>query len=105
MEVLAEVHESKEYVPEAEQADLLGINARSLKEMRIMQGKAIEIYRELKSHKPVIAESGIKSAEDAFQLYKEGFDGFLIGTHFMAEPNPGFACKKFIHQLKELKEQ
>jgi indole-3-glycerol phosphate synthase len=103
LEVLAEIHETTEYNLAAEKADLLGINSRSLKEMKVIKGHATSVLDDLSPSKTVIAESGIDTPEQAFELYRKGFDGFLIGTSFMQTPDPGFACRQFINHFEELK--
>jgi len=103
MEVLAEIYETKELNEAALEADLIGINSRSLKQMKVLPDHSIKILEELKLDKTMIAESGIGSPEQAYKLYKARFDGFLIGTEFMQSPDPGFACRNFIQHFDELK--
>jgi len=91
MEVLAEIHEAKEFQDVALDADLVGINSRSLKLMEVLPGHATCVLQQLDLDKTMIAESGIGSPEQAVELKKAGFDGFLIGTSFMKTPDPGFA--------------
>ena len=49
-----------------------------------------------------IAESGISSPEVAAMLRKEGFNGLLIGEHFMREADPVKACREFITKMQLL---
>jgi indole-3-glycerol phosphate synthase len=105
MEVLAEIHESHEFVNEALDADLLGINSRSLKEMKILENHTIKVKEQLALNKLTIAESGINSPEQALNLHNAGFGGFLIGSLFMKDPDPGFACRQFINQYTALLNQ
>jgi indole-3-glycerol phosphate synthase len=51
-----------------------------------------------------VAESGIRSAGDFFNLRNAGFNGFLIGEHFMRNSDPGLACKTFIDRLRQYSE-
>jgi indole-3-glycerol phosphate synthase len=102
MEVLFEVHSFREfeekYIPEV---DLVGINARNLENMEISLETSIDILNRIRStHITFIAESGIQSAEDYFLLKESGFDGFLIGSYFMKQPNPAQACRKFVHEVQ-----
>jgi indole-3-glycerol phosphate synthase len=46
-----------------------------------------------------IAESGINSVADVKKLRREGFDGFLIGEHFMKQLSPMAAFKEFTYAL------
>lgn len=34
------------------------------------------------------------------KLMQAGFDGFLMGEHFMLQDNPGEAAQKFIQNVK-----
>jgi indole-3-glycerol phosphate synthase len=51
-----------------------------------------------------VAESGIRSAGDFLILRNAGFQGFLIGEHFMRNADPGLACKNFIDHLRQYSE-
>jgi len=46
-----------------------------------------------------ISESGLSQPQTISFLKKEGFNGFLIGEHFMKAENPVQALKEFIAQL------
>ena len=43
-----------------------------------------------------ISESGISSHEAMTILHEAGFDGFLMGEHFMLADLPGEAAQQFI---------
>lgn len=103
LEVLAEIHEFDEFSETAVDADLIGINSRSLKQMEVLPDHAISIKQKLDLDKTFISESGINSPEEALLMQQAGFDGFLIGTAFMQSPDPGFACRQFIHHFEELR--
>ena len=46
-----------------------------------------------------ISESGIENPRTINDLKKVGYQGFLIGSHFMRQPQPHLACKEFINEL------
>ena len=48
-----------------------------------------------------ISESGLKQPQDILDLKKIGYDGFLLGEHFMVTDNPGLAAQQFIESLKQ----
>ncbi|TAL38757.1 MAG: indole-3-glycerol-phosphate synthase [Alphaproteobacteria bacterium] len=79
-------------------ADVIGVNNRNLKTLKT----DLNIGRSLAQRKPkdsvFICESGLSTAEDLRSMRSLGYDGFLMGTHFMRRDNPGAA-------LLELKEQ
>ena len=103
LEVLAEVHERKDLVSTGLHADLIGINSRSLEQMKILPDHHEKMYHELQLNKPMIAESGIKSAEEAYELSKIGYKGFLIGSLFMSKENPVLECESFVNKYDEIR--
>ena len=48
-----------------------------------------------------VSESGIESAAIIKQLKSKGYNGFLIGSHFMKQSLPEQACKEFIAELNK----
>jgi len=46
-----------------------------------------------------VSESGISTIEAVKELQKYGYQGFLMGEHFMKTENPGSEAKKFITNL------
>ena len=48
-----------------------------------------------------ISESGIENIEVIHKLKTHGYQGFLIGSHFMKQPHPHLACKEFIKELNK----
>ena len=103
LEVLAEIHDREDLVSTGLNADLIGVNSRSLKQMKILPDHHEKIYHELQIGKPMIAESGIKSAEQAYELSKVGYKGFLIGSHFMSKENPVLECENFVNKYDEIR--
>ena len=55
------------------------------------------IFEVIKTHKaPIISESGIKTADDAKNIYnKTGIKNFLIGESLLKSDNPRDLLKKF----------
>lgn len=100
MDVLLEVHNlaelQKSLLPSV---DLLGVNNRNLKTFDV----SIETSKDLSSHIPndfvKVSESGLNNIESIRELRNYGFQGFLMGEHFMKESNPGAAASKFINRL------
>ncbi len=90
LSVLFEVHDMKElemalYI----NADIIGINNRNLKTLKINLNNTFEIKREIPSGKIVVSESGIKTREDILRLESAGIDAVLIGTSFMEAEDIG----------------
>ena len=100
MEVLCEIHDPSELTESVRKADIIGVNSRSLKEMRIVPNHHETVAGQISVDQPLIAESGIKSATEIPPLQRAGYSGFLIGSLFMKESDPVAACRYFIEQVK-----
>ena len=84
MEVLLECYD-KEEVKKAltTEADIIGINNRDLKTLKVNLNQTREIMEYLGTqslNRPVISESGIKSNKDAEFIRAQGVNGILVGT-------------------------
>ena len=102
MEVLCEIHHLDELNNAAIETDLIGINARSLKKMKTLPDHHEQIISTLDTTKPLIAASGISSAQEIIHRKKMGYEGFLIGSSFMKNPNPVFACRRLVDQVSAM---
>ena len=90
--VLVEVHADDELDRvELDRVDVLGVNNRDLATFRVDLGRAERIFPTLPGRIVRVAESGIRTAQDAARLRHAGADAFLVGTHFMRQPDPGRA--------------
>ena len=101
LDVLLEVHNLKEL----EQApltyvDVLGVNNRNLKDFSVDLNTSITLAAHIPNDKVKISESGISSYDAIEKLMQAGFDGFLMGEHFMLQDNPGEAAQKFIQKFE-----
>ena len=80
-------------------AGVIGVNNRNLKTLKT----DLDIGRSLAKRKPrnsvFICESGLSTADDLRSMRALGYDGFLMGTHFMRRPDPGAALKELRGQL------
>ncbi|MDO9289795.1 MAG: indole-3-glycerol phosphate synthase TrpC [Thermodesulfovibrionales bacterium] len=90
LSVLFEVHDLKELeIALFIDADVIGINNRNLKTMKIDINNTFEIKKEIPSGKIVVSESGIKTRDDIIRLESAGIDAVLIGTSFMEATDIG----------------
>lgn len=101
LDVLLEVHNLKEL----EQApltyvDVVGVNNRNLKDFSVDLNTSITLAAHIPNDKVKISESGISSYDAIEKLMQAGFDGFLMGEHFMLQNNPGEAAQKFIQNFE-----
>ncbi len=89
---LVEVHADDEMeIVDLDRVDVLGVNSRDLKTFEIDLDRPGRIFAGLPERVVRVAESGIKTAEDAARLRDAGADAFLVGTHLMRQPDPGRA--------------
>jgi len=97
---LVEVHDDAE-LDEAIKlgADVIGVNNRNLKTLKT----DLDTGRRLAARKPrgsvFICESSLSTAEDLRDMKARGYDGFLMGTSFMRQDNPGKALADLQGQL------
>ena len=82
LEVLLESYDEDEMRLAMESdADILGINNRDLQTLKVDIGRTKRILEKTGTcDKPVISESGIKSADDVRFVRKLGVSGVLVGT-------------------------
>ncbi len=103
MESILEIHDVKELDKGIGKADIIGFNNRNLHDFSCHYTNAIKAFSQLPAGLLKIAESGIHTAQEAFELQAAGYDGFLIGQQFMEHSRPGLACAQFIQELNKLK--
>jgi len=101
MEVLMEVHSADQLDKLCPDIDLVGVNNRNLKTFEVNIENSIAIAEQLPVDIIKIAESGISNPATVIQLKEHGFDGFLIGEHFMKHARPQEACAKFIQEVAQ----
>lgn len=100
LEVLLEIHNEQELKHICNEIDIIGVNNRDLKSFNVNINRSIELSKQIPADKIKIAESGIDSIETINIFKQAGFNGFLIGEHFMKSDNPGYSFQQFVKQLK-----
>jgi indole-3-glycerol phosphate synthase len=104
MEVILEVHSREEIESHLnEYIDIVGINNRNLHDFSTSLETSIQLAELLPRNLVRISESGLSDAHSIVALRQNGFDGFLIGTHFMRHGHPEEACARLINELKTLR--
>ena len=89
---LVEVHDAEELAVALDAgADIIGVNSRNLRTLEVHQHVLDKLAPEIPDSAIAVAESGLKTAGDLGRLSAAGYDAFLIGERFMAEPDPGAA--------------
>jgi indole-3-glycerol phosphate synthase len=99
LEVLLEIHEEEELEKVMDNINILGINNRDLKTMKIDIETSVRFANLIPGNYVKVSESGIENTESISRLREIGYKGFLIGSYFMSHPKPEEACKEFIKQL------
>ena len=100
--MLFEVHDVEEIDKYSSEIELIGVNNRNLRTYKTDYKNSIDILKYLPSEAVKISESGINDPVIVHELRTAGYDGFLIGEHFMANANPGDSILKFVKKLNEL---
>ncbi|HEY1405994.1 MAG TPA: indole-3-glycerol phosphate synthase TrpC, partial [Spirochaetota bacterium] len=101
LSVLAEAHDEKE-IERIARIDgvAIGINARDLRDFSVDLDRVSRMRSLIPEGRIAVAESGIKSVEDAVRLRNSGFDAFLIGERFVRDGDPSAAVNSFSSALK-----
>ena len=99
LEVLLEMHSLEELDYAELDVDMLGINNRNLGTFHTDVQNSFNMISRLPEDKVKVSESGIGQPETIKLLREAGYRGFLMGEHFMKQPNPGKALNDFISQL------
>ena len=90
--VLVEIHDPAELdAVDLDAVDVLGVNSRDLRTFAVDLSRAERVFQTLPERIVRVAESGITTAAAAARLRRAGADAFLVGTHFMRQPDPGRA--------------
>jgi indole-3-glycerol phosphate synthase len=97
MDVLAEVHDE----PELRRAlgletPLIGINNRNLKTLKIDLQTAVDLAPQVPPERFLIAESGIRDAEDVRRLIEAGLQCYLVGESLMRQADVAQAVRDLI---------
>ena len=91
---LVEVHDERELERAADLgARLIGINNRDLTTLRVDIRRTFELLPAVPPGAAVVAESGLRSAEDLAELEEAGVDAVLIGEALMRSADIEGACR------------
>lgn len=101
MEVLMELHTQDQLDKLCPEIDLVGVNNRNLKTFEVDLENSLRIAALLPNDVVKVAESGISNPDTVVLFQEHGFEGFLIGEHFMQHARPQEACAKFIQQVSQ----
>ena len=108
LEVLLEIHDAAELDYVSPEVDVVGVNNRHLgsfvTDVQTSFGLAPLLAEALwrtgeATGTVFVSESGIGDPETVRKLRAAGFRGFLMGGHFMKNPDPGAALADFIRAI------
>jgi len=106
LEVLMEINNKEELDTHMNDfVDVLGVNNRNLKTFEVNVQTSLDLLEFMPSDVVRISESGISDPATVVWLREAGFDGFLIGEHFMKHSRPEQACARFIEEIRALEGQ
>jgi indole-3-glycerol phosphate synthase len=77
-------------------AECIGINNRDLGTLRTDLATFARVRRAVPAKILCIAESGVRSADDAARLVREGADSVLVGEALMRAPSPADALAEMV---------
>lgn len=96
METLVEIHDKEDLVKAIfAGANIIGINHRNLETFEMDMTLSEKLMPLIPNGKIIVAESGISDKETIVNLSKIGVDAFLIGEHFMRQPDITASLREF----------
>jgi indole-3-glycerol phosphate synthase len=101
MEVLLEVHSRTELEAANRNIDIIGVNNRDLNTFRVNTTVSLDMADKIPGQFLKISESGIASPSVVRTLRQAGYNGFLIGEHFMSHNDPVAAFSEFIKEIRD----
>ncbi|TMB24763.1 MAG: hypothetical protein E6J65_11845 [Deltaproteobacteria bacterium] len=97
MAVLFEVHEESELdAARACEPDLLGVNARNLKTLEVHPDAFARVAPLAREIAPLVAESGVRTPEDARRLRALGASMLLVGEALSSAADPQSATRRLV---------
>lgn len=92
LDVLCETHDREELQRAIDLGfELIGVNSRDLRTFAVRTEILLELSLWMPKEALMVAESGIRSADDIGRLRAVGYDGFLVGEALMRQPDPAAA--------------
>jgi len=99
LEALVEVHDMHELdtaLSLAEPPNLIGVNHRDLRTFSIDMSLTEQVAKRVPSDVVLVAESGIRTADDVRRMRDAGAHAVLVGEHLMRAPSPGAALRELL---------
>jgi indole-3-glycerol phosphate synthase len=100
LDVLVETHDATEVERAlALDARVIGINHRDLKTFEMDMDLAARLRPGISPDRLVVAESGIRTAEDMGRMLRAGIDTVLVGENLMRAADPGRALRGLLSSV------
>ncbi len=99
LESLLEIHDETELAHVCNEVSMIGVNNRNLQTFEVSIETSLRLISQLPKEKPAVSESGISNVQNIVALRQAGYRGFLIGEHFMRQPDPTIAFAQFTQAL------
>jgi indole-3-glycerol phosphate synthase len=97
LQALIEVHSADEMERAVQAgASIVGVNNRDLTTFDVSLQTSVSLVTQAPGNAVLVSESGIHSGQDIRRLKAVGFNGFLVGEHFMRADSPGDALAQLI---------
>jgi indole-3-glycerol phosphate synthase len=97
MEALVETHDRHEVERAAAAgARAIGVNHRDLRTFQMDMSLAATMRPLVPSDRLLVAESGIRTADDMVKMQQAGVDAALVGESLMCDPDPGSALRRLL---------
>lgn len=100
LEALLEMHSDTDLEYADLEPDMYGINNRNLGSFITDVANSFRLAERLPKGTCKVSESGLGDPATVTQLRQAGFNGFLMGEHFMRADDPGEELRRFIGQLQ-----
>jgi indole-3-glycerol phosphate synthase len=89
LDVLCETHDREELERAVQLGfDLIGVNSRDLRTFSVRTESLFELAPFMPAGAVMVAESGIRTADEIAKLSAAGYTAFLIGETLMRQPDP-----------------
>ncbi|HUS27353.1 MAG TPA: indole-3-glycerol phosphate synthase TrpC [Kofleriaceae bacterium] len=99
LEVLVEVHDMDELdtaLSLSRPPTVIGVNHRDLRTFTIDMTLTEQVAKRVPSNIVLVAESGIRTADDVRRMRDAGAHAVLVGEHLMRAPSPGAALRELL---------
>ena len=88
LDVLVEIHDEPELDLALEVgAKMIGVNQRNLRTFEVDQQRAVQIAKKIPGSVVRVAESGVRTRDDALQLRDAGYHAVLVGESLVTSKN------------------